>query len=79
MTTRFWEAIANMKRLMDELHNGKECKWCEYREAPSKGVYVLYENRDPIYVGRSNHMAAVFESMERRVQPTFGYIRVASF
>ena len=57
MTTRFWEAIDNMKRLMDELHNGKECKWCEYREAPPKGVYVLYENGDPIHVGRSNAMS----------------------
>ena len=56
MTTRFWEAIDNLKRLMAELHNGKECAWSDYSEAPRKGIYVFYENGEPIYVGRSDRL-----------------------
>ena len=45
-----------MKTLMDKLQNSEECRWYEYGKAPLKGVYVFYENGEPIYVGRSNTM-----------------------
>ena len=41
---------------MGDLQNSKERYWEEHRKAPPKGVYVLYENDKPIYVGRSNDM-----------------------
>ena len=56
MTTTFWEAIDKMKSLMDDLESSKEWWWGNYNQAPQSGVYVLYENGKPIYVGRSNSM-----------------------
>ncbi len=41
---------------MDQLKGSEERRWDEYGDAPHKGVYVLYENSHPIYVGRSNNM-----------------------
>ena len=56
MDTIFWEAIDKMKPLMDELRESEERRCQNYTEAPQKGIYVLYENCEPIYVGRSNNM-----------------------
>ena len=56
MNTAFWEAVDKMKPLMNDLEVSPERTWDKYREAPQNGVYVLYENGAPIYVGRSNKM-----------------------
>ena len=56
MDTIFWEAIDKMKPLMDELKESEERRCLDYGEAPQNGIYVFYENREPIYVGRSNNM-----------------------
>ena len=56
MITTFWEAIDKMKSLMDNLDGSEEWEWGAYSQAPQRGVYVLYENGEPIYVGRSNTM-----------------------
>ncbi len=56
MDTIFWEAIDKMKPLMNELEGSEELRWDDYSDAPRKGVYVLYEKGNPIYVGRSNNM-----------------------
>ena len=61
MDTIFWEAIDKMKPLMDDLRESEERRCQNYSEAPQKGIYVLYENCEPIYVGRSN-------KMRRRIQ-----------
>lgn len=52
----FWDAIDKMEPLMDGLKGSEERGWHDYNQAPPKGVYVLYEKCDPIYVGRSNNM-----------------------
>ena len=41
---------------MDKLKRSEERTWEGYSEAPQRGVYVFYENGQPIYVGRSNTM-----------------------
>ena len=56
MAKDFWRTVDKMKPLMDKLKNAREYKWDEYEQAPQKGVYVLYENGEAIYVGRSNTM-----------------------
>ena len=56
MTTDFWRAVEKMKLLMGQLKDTREFRWDEYGEAPQKGVYVLYENGQATYVGRSNTM-----------------------
>ena len=56
MPTTFWETVDRMRPLMDQLKGGEERNWHDYRDAPQKGVYVLYEGGEPIYVGRTNRM-----------------------
>ena len=56
MTTTFWKATDKMDSLMDDLNDSEEWGWGDYNQAPQRGVYVLYENGKPIYVGRSNAM-----------------------
>ncbi len=56
MDTIFWEAVGKMKPLMNGLKGSEERSWSNYSNAPRKGVYVLYDNGEPIYVGRSNTM-----------------------
>ncbi len=55
-TNDFWTAIQRMTPLMDDLKGSKERNWEDYSLAPQNGVYVFYENSDPIYVGRSNNI-----------------------
>ncbi len=56
MAKDFWRAVEKMKPLMNKLMDAREFKWDEYGEAPPKGVYVLHENGEATYVGRSNTM-----------------------
>ena len=56
MAEDFWRAVEKMKLLMDKLKDTREFRWDEREEAPQRGVYVLYENGEPTYVGRSNTM-----------------------
>ncbi len=56
MDTVFWKAIDKMKPLMKKLKESEELSCQSYLEAPQEGIYVLYENGEPIYVGRSNNM-----------------------
>ena len=58
MTSPFWRTAQQMRPLMDKLASSEERPWSEYREAPTKGVYVFYECARPIYVGRSNRVRA---------------------
>ncbi len=56
MSGEFARAIDRMKVLMAELEGSEERPWSDYGKAPQQGVYVLYENGDATYVGRSNRM-----------------------
>ena len=58
MTSTFWTTADAMKPLMDALTGSDEHSWHDYRKAPPKGVYVLYERGKAIYVGRSNRLRA---------------------
>ena len=55
-TNDFWKSVNRMIPLMDDLKRSEEHNWKEYSNAPQNGVYVFYENGDPIYVGRSNNV-----------------------
>ena len=66
-----------MRPLMGQLTSGEERSWHDYREAPEKGVYVLYEGGKPVYVGRSNRMRARIREhgadSSRRYSATFAF------
>ncbi len=46
-----------MEGLIERLRDGPEYTRDDLRGMPKKGVYVLYEDGEPIYVGRSNSLA----------------------
>ena len=56
MDATFWQIIDKIKPLMADLKASEELNWSAYAKAPKQGVYVLYEDGNPIYVGRSNRM-----------------------
>ncbi len=56
MNVAFQEAVERMNPIMEILLNSEELTWEGRRGAPQQGVYVLYEDGNPIYVGRSNRM-----------------------
>ena len=56
MSRTFWDAAEKLRPLMEDLMGGAERRWGDYGKAPEKGVYVLYERGNAIYVGRSNRM-----------------------
>lgn len=56
MPGTFWDAAERLRPLMEDLRSSAERRWDDYAKAPEKGVYVLYECGEPIYVGRSNRM-----------------------
>ena len=61
MDTVYWKAIEKMKPLMGKLKESEQRSCQDYGDAPQHGIYVFYENGEPIYVGRSN-------KMRRRIQ-----------
>ncbi|MCY4393167.1 MAG: hypothetical protein OXE43_14130 [Chloroflexi bacterium] len=56
MSGEFARAADKMKVFMAELDASERRQWSDYSKAPWQGVYVLYENGEPTYVGRSNKM-----------------------
>ena len=56
MIREFDEIIAEMPRLFLELKKAKLLFRDDLSRIPQHGVYVLYENGKPIYVGRSNRL-----------------------
>lgn len=45
-----------MAPLLDELQNSRLLDRGQLRYVPARGIYVFYENCEPMYVGRSNRL-----------------------
>ena len=56
MTRQFDRMVAKMPNLLHRLQSGKLLSRDNIGDIPQCGVYVLYENDKPIYVGRSNRL-----------------------
>lgn len=56
MNGEFKELIDMLPFFMDKLVNTVLMPWIDLGELPKKGIYVFYENNQPIYVGRTNRM-----------------------
>lgn len=56
MSKIFDQAVQRMPLLLDELLKSPLKTREQSNTLPQKGIYVLYENDLPIYVGRSNRM-----------------------
>ena len=56
MNTKFEEIINPFSDKMQQLANSPLRQRNSLGDIPVKGIYVFYENEEPIYVGRSNRM-----------------------
>lgn len=56
MNAEFQRIIDKMEGLLERLRGGPEYTRDDMRGIPKQGVYVLYEDGSPIYVGRSNNI-----------------------
>jgi len=56
MDKKFQEVIESLPTLLTELLNSPLKTRDQANMLPQRGIYVLYENEKPIYVGRSNRM-----------------------
>ncbi len=56
MYMKFEEYTGELENLLNQLLNSRLLSQDDLQNVPSKGIYVLYENSQPIYVGRSNRM-----------------------
>ena len=56
MTEEFDQIIAEMPRLLSSLEAAELLGRNDLHNIPQRGVYVLYEDGKPIYVGRSNRL-----------------------
>jgi len=56
MTEEFDQIIAEMPHLLSNLEEAELLARNDLRSIPQRGVYVLYEDGKPIYVGRSNRL-----------------------
>ena len=52
ISTRFLKLVRRMQPLLEELLTGPTYQEETLRDLPMKGVYVFYENGEPVYVGR---------------------------
>ena len=75
MDTIFWEAVGKMKPLMNGLKGSEARSWSNYSNAPRKGVYVLYDNGEPIYGGDT---AGISFSSAPRIEPRESHSIVVS-
>lgn len=56
MNTEFQRIVDRLEGLLEKLRGGREYTRDNLRGIPKQGVYVLYEDGSPIYVGRSNNI-----------------------
>ena len=56
MNAKFEEIINQLSDLMQQLVDSPLRQRNSLGDIPNKGIYVFYENEEPIYVGRSNRM-----------------------
>lgn len=56
MNTKFKKIVDNFPDLMEQLVNSLARPWDNLGNLPQKGIYVFFENKHPMYVGRSNRM-----------------------
>ena len=56
MSKQFDGIVARMPELLNQLLAATLLHRESLQEVPQRGIYVLYENRSPIYVGRSNRV-----------------------
>jgi len=52
----FGNLVSRLPHLLEQLVSSPALDRSKSRRLPKRGVYVFYERREPVYVGRSNRM-----------------------
>src|SRR3990170_7023417 len=66
MTPGIWqELVKKMPEDLAQLKSSKLLSREELTEIPEKGIYVLYEENKPMYVGRSDHLKTRIQTHSR--------------
>lgn len=75
MPTSFEKIVVQLEPLLDELQSGTAYHGRTLREMPEKGVYVFYEDGEPMYVGRvgSNSKQTVRQRIRQHTIPSSGH------
>ena len=66
MNAKFEDIINQFSDLMQQLVDSPLRQRNSLDDIPNKGIYVFYENNEPIYVGRSNRMKARIQEHGRK-------------
>jgi hypothetical protein len=56
MNIKFKKIVDKFPGLIEQLVNSPARPWSNLGSLPQKGIYVFFENKHPIYVGRTNRM-----------------------
>jgi len=56
MNIKFKKIVDKFPVLIEQLVNSPARPWSNLGSLPQKGIYVFFENKHPIYVGRTNRM-----------------------
>ena len=72
MNTAFDKMVFEMPRLLLKLRQTEPVGRDNLRGVPQHGVYVLYEDGNPIYVGRSNRLKARLLEHSRQGSTHYG-------
>lgn len=70
MNNQFKATIDKMPSLLDQLQRQPFLKRDTLTSVPKQGIYVFYEERKPIYVGRSKRMR---ERIQEHGRPSSGH------
>ena len=66
MNDEFKEFVDQLPGLLEQLVNSPLKPWGNLGSLPRKGIYVFYENKNPLYVGRTNRMGNRIREHGRR-------------
>lgn len=56
MNIKFKKIVDEFSGLIEQLVNSPARPWSNLGSLPQKGIYVFFENKHPIYAGRTNRM-----------------------
>ncbi|TFH42123.1 MAG: hypothetical protein E4G94_06810 [ANME-2 cluster archaeon] len=66
MNNKFGEIINQIPNSMQQLEDSPLRQRSNLGDIPKKGIYVFYEDQEPIYVGRTNRMKMRIQEHGRR-------------
>ena len=72
---KFEDIIACMEPLFEQLQSSQPCRAPTYHGLPEKGIYVFYDQGNPVYVGRvgSTSKQEMRSRIQQHTRPSSGH------